>query len=160
MVWYPCHKPKLKENFTGVMYTFIQSAIMVFHAKTHGVPYQSIETIKMAFHKTASRYVRSMTTTHYRLNPALISLNPFVLWIEISPNKGIDLTLECVTRTQIGTQSNCFLMQYILQIQTSEESASLGALIETHSRLILRTLSYVTVNSQDGWMREFNVTFA
>ena len=27
MVWYPRHKPKLKENFTGVMYTFIQSAI-------------------------------------------------------------------------------------------------------------------------------------
>ena len=27
MVWYPRHKPKLKENFTGVVYTFIQSAI-------------------------------------------------------------------------------------------------------------------------------------
>ena len=114
---------------------------------------QCIETIKMAFHKTASRYVRSMTTTHYRLNPALISLNPFVLWIEISPNKGIDLTLECVTRTQIGTKCNCFLMQCILHTQTSSEleltANSLGALIETHSRLILRTLSYVTVNSQD-----------
>ena len=27
MVWYPRHKPKLKENFIGVVYTFIQSAI-------------------------------------------------------------------------------------------------------------------------------------
>ena len=28
MVWYPRQKPKLKENFTGVVYTFIQSAII------------------------------------------------------------------------------------------------------------------------------------
>ena len=27
MVWYPRHKPKLKENFAGVVYTFIQSAM-------------------------------------------------------------------------------------------------------------------------------------
>ena len=27
MVWYPRHKPKLKENFTGAVYAFIQSTI-------------------------------------------------------------------------------------------------------------------------------------
>ena len=33
MVWYPRHKPKLKGNFTGVVYTYIQSAISVFILK-------------------------------------------------------------------------------------------------------------------------------
>ena len=87
-----------------------------------------------------------------KLSPDTLVGNKGLLWT-LMVLSSIALLTSCPARRRGASMGN----------QLSEEfeltANSLGAHIETHGGLILRTLSYLTVNSQDGSHCELAVSF-
>ena len=89
-------------------------------------------------------------------------------WSILNITHAIYTPITCIL-TEIYWNNNPAVPVFLTNIHTtktmlpSEEFEftvnSLGAHIETHSGLILRTLSYLTVNSQDDSLCELAVSF-